>query len=160
MFKIIAAIGKNRELGKDNQLIFHLKRDMEFFKETTIFHPIVMGVKTFESIGKPLEDRENFVITHNPSTLPEFVIPIEDVDQFINAHKDTNEEIFVIGGAKVYELFLPYAQSLYLTEINKDAEADVFFPEFDKSDYDMQVLDRGVEDNLQFYIMKYIKKDL
>lgn len=158
MFKIIAAVGKKMELGKDNHLVFHLKADMDFFKETTMGRTVVMGSKTFESIGKPLEDRINYVVTHDPSTLPDTVIPIDDVEKFINENKDTDELIYIIGGASIYEIFIPYSKEIILTEINADAEADTFFPDFDRDKYIWQVLKTGIEDDIKYRMMKYTKK--
>ena len=158
MIKLIAAVGKNNELGKDNHLVFHLKADMEFFKETTLGRAVVMGHKTFESLGKPLEMRDNYVVTHDASTLPDTVSPLEDVDSFIDEHKDTDELIYIIGGATIYSVFLPYADEIILTEINADAEADTFFPDFDRGLYTWQVLKAGVEDDIKYRMMKYTKK--
>lgn len=158
MFKIIAAVGKKMELGKDNHLVFHLKADMDFFKEMTMGRTVVMGSKTFESIGKPLEDRINYVVTHDPSTLPDTVIPIDDIEKFINENKDADELIYIIGGASIYEIFIPYAKEIILTEINADAEADTFFPDFDRDKYIWQVLKTGIEDDIKYRMMKYTKK--
>lgn len=158
MFKIIAAVGKKMELGKDNHLVFHLKADMDFFKDTTMGRTVVMGSKTFESIGKPLEDRINYVVTHDPSTLPDTVIPIDDIEKFINENKDADELIYIIGGASIYEIFIPYAKEIILTEINADAEADTFFPDFDRDKYIWQVLKTGIEDDIKYRMMKYTKK--
>lgn len=154
MFSIIAAIGKNREIGKNNQLIFHLKEDMDFFRKTTLNHRVVMGLNTWNSLPSKLKDRQNIVISPVDLTGPDVVI--QDLEQFITDNKDTDEEIFIIGGGMIYQAFLPYVKKLYLTEVNAtDPNATVFFPEFDKSKYDKIVLKEGSENGLDFTISKY-----
>ncbi|MBR3055770.1 dihydrofolate reductase [Candidatus Saccharibacteria bacterium] len=158
MISLIAAIGKNNELGKDNQLVFHIKEDMRFFRETTTGHPILMGRKTFESIGRPLPNRTNYVITRHPEDLPDGVEPVGDLRQFLESWQDSKEELFVIGGATIYEAALPYATTLYLTEVNATvSDADTFFPNFDKSLYTKTLIKKGSENDLVYSIIKYIK---
>lgn len=157
MFSIIAAIGKNNELGLKGGLVFHIKEDMQFFKETTMGHPILMGLTTFKSIGRPLPGRKNYVLTHNPEGLPEGVFPVTDLDSFVHENLESDEEIFVIGGANVYNQMLPYATNLYLTEIDAAADADVFFPLFDKSLYNKTITKRGTSDDLTYAFAKYTK---
>ncbi len=156
---IIACIGKNNELGKNNDLVFHFKEDMKFFRETTRGHAVIMGRNTWRSIGsKPLPGRKNYVLTHQESELFTGAIAINNLKEFIKKNEDSEEEIFVIGGAKVYEQFLPFAKNLYLTEVDKTAEATVFFPKFKKENYRKQVI-RSVEENqTNFKIIKYSKK--
>ena len=154
MFSIIAAIGKNREIGKNNQLIFHLKEDMDFFRKTTLNHKVVMGLNTWNSLPSKLKDRQNIVISPVDLTGPDVVI--QDLEQFITDNKDTDEEIFIIGGGMIYQAFLPYVKKLYLTEVNAtDPNATVFFPKFDKSKYDKIVLKEGSENGLNFQIVQY-----
>lgn len=158
MISLIAAIGKNRELGKANSLLFHIKEDMRFFKETTMGHPILMGRKTFESIGRPLPGRTNFVVTRHPNELPDNVEPIRDLKQFLESWQDSPEELFVIGGGMVYFESLPYAKNLYLTEVDDIApDADSFFPQFDKTKYGQKLIKKGSENGLDFTITQYIK---
>ena len=158
MISLIAAIGKNNELGKDNQLVFHIKEDMRFFRETTTGHPILMGRKTFESIGRPLPNRINYVITRHPEGLPDGVEPVRDLRQFLESWQDSKEELFVIGGAMVYFESLPYAKHLYLTEVDATvSDADTFFPNFDKSLYTKTLIKKGSENDLVYSIIKYIK---
>ena len=158
MISLIAAIGKNRELGQDNQLVFHIKEDMRFFKDTTIGHPVLMGRKTFDSIGRPLPGRTNFVITSHPELLPDTIEPVTHLKQFLESWVDSAEELFVIGGGMVYFEALPYAKHLYLTEVDSAApDANTFFPHFDPSDYDKTIIRKGTEDDLTFTIAKYTK---
>lgn len=157
MFSLIAAIGKNRELGRGGELIFHLKGDMKFFRETTDGHKIVMGRKTWESLPGKLKNRTNIVISrHDVEGADEH---ISDLPQFIDKNKDTDEEIFIIGGGMVYFEFLKHAKNLYITEVDASADdADTFFPAFDKSDYSSKIIKKGKEDDLDYSIVQYIKK--
>ena len=156
MISIIAAIGKNRELGKNNALIFRIKEDMAFFKQTTTGHAVLMGKKTFDSIGHPLPNRQNYIITHHPDNLPKDVTAITDLQKFLDDCKSTKDEVFVIGGASIYEAALPYATNLYLTEVDAAKDADAFFPEFNPNDYTREIIKKGKEDGLKFTISKLI----
>ncbi len=154
MFSLIAAIGQNHELGKNNQLIFHIKDDMKYFRETTTGHKIVMGRKTWESLPGKLPNRENIVISHSDFDGPDLII--HDLDKYIQKYQNTDEEIFIIGGASIYSAFLPFARHLYLTEVAAtEPSADVFFPEFDQSKYSRELIKKGKENDLAFSIVKY-----
>lgn len=131
MISLIAAIGKNNELGKDNQLLWHLPDDLKRFKELTTGHTIVMGRKTFESIGKPLPNRRNIVITRDTSYKKEGVEVIHSLEEVENLP----EEIFIIGGGEIYAQALPFADRLYLTQVDTTLDADTFFPPFEKSEW-------------------------
>ena len=154
MFSIIAAIGKNRELGAKGNLVFHIKEDMKYFKNTTMGHKIVMGSNTWKSLPGKLPGRENIVISHY--TVPNADVTVTDLPNFIATHKDAPEEIFIIGGGTIYKEFLPYATALYLTEIDASApQADVFFPAFDKSKYTKTIIKKGTQDDLTYVFTKY-----
>ena len=156
MFSIIAAIGKNKELGKNGDLVFHIKEDMKYFRDTTKGHKIVMGRKTWESLPGKLPNRENIVISHHPVDGADATIT--DLDEFIKQNENTNEEIFIIGGGMVYATFLDHAKNLYLTEIDAPAPAaDTFFPDFDKSKYEKTIIKKGSEDDLAYAFVKYSK---
>lgn len=156
MFSIIAAIGKNNALGKDNDLIFHIKEDMDFFRKTTTGHKVVMGSKTWDSLPAKLKNRENIVISrHN---IPEADKTVNNLEDYIAKNIDTQEEVFIIGGGSIYAQFLPYAKHLYLTEVDSEPEADVFFPEFDKRFYRRKKIKHGKQGELEYSIVKYTKK--
>lgn len=160
-FSLIAAVGKNLELGQDNQLIFHIKEDMAFFKQTTMGHPVLMGRKTWESIGRPLAGRQNLVVSRHALDLPDGVELVSDLPKFIADHSATDEEIFVIGGAQLYTQTLPFAKTLYLTEVEATAkDADTFFPSFDSTKFNRTVLGGGTSQNLQYHFIKYERKSL
>lgn len=157
MFSIIAAIGKNRELGHDNQLIFHIKDDMRFFRDITTGHPVVMGRKTWDSLPGKLPHRENIVISRRDFDGPDHIV--HDLDRFITEHRDTDEEYFIIGGASIYAAFLPHATTLYLTEVDATApSADTFFPPFNPSEYSHKVIKKGKDHDLVYSITKYTKE--
>lgn len=153
MFSIIAAIGKNHELGKNNQLVFHIKEDMQFFRDTTRGHTVIMGHKTWDSLPGKLPGRKNIVISRGDVEGADEVV--HDLPQFIAENENTDEEIFVIGGAFVYNEFLKYAKNLYLTEIDAAADADTFFPQFDKSKYEKTIIKEGQENGVKFVFTKY-----
>lgn len=152
---IIAAIGKNRELGKDNTLLWHIPEDLKRFRAITSGHPIIMGRKTYESIGRPLPNRLNVVITRDPKFSVEGITVVHSLDEAIEVSKkykvssikhdenknirntkyvipNTDEnEVFVIGGGQIFEQAMAIADRLYLTIVDASFDADVFFPEFD-----------------------------
>ena len=157
MFTIIAAIGQNNELGKKDGLVFRIKDDMRYFREKTLGHKVVMGHKTWDSLPKKLENRENIVISRHEFTGPDQIV--HDIKAFIAENKNSPEEIFVIGGGTIYLQFLPYVKALYLTEIDaSDDRADTYFPEFDKSKYHKEVIKKGSENGLTYTFVKYTKK--
>ena len=154
MFSLIACIGKKRELGKENKLIFHIKEDMRFFRDTTRGHTVVMGRKTWESLPGKLPGRKNIVVSSHE--VPGADETILDIDDFVAKNKNTEEEIFVIGGGRIYAEFLPYAKKLYLTEVEaEEPEADTYFPEFDKKMYDCTVIKGGKDHDLIYTFVRY-----
>lgn len=151
----IAAIGKNRELGKDNQLIWHFPQDLKFFKEQTKGHTIVMGRKTFESLPGMLPKRHHIVISKSGAKFPEEVEVFSSIDVFVDAYQTKEEEIFVIGGATIYKQMLSLCHRLILTEINQSYDADVFFPEFDKTLYHKKILNDIMENGVHYQHVEY-----
>lgn len=132
---IIVAIAKNHGIGLNNRLLVHLPGDLPRFKKITLDHTVIMGKNTFLSLpGGPLKNRRNIVISDSRDDRFEGCITVYSINEAI-ALCDYDKENFVIGGASVYMQFLPYANRLYLTKINKDFEADTFFPEIDESQW-------------------------
>ena len=133
---LIVAKAKNGVIGKDNQLIWHLSDDLKRFKALTMGHPIIMGRKTFESLPKVLPGRTHYVLTGNRNyQVPEGVLLFHDAKALLAALPEG--ENFLIGGARMYEELLPYVDTLYITEIEKDYEGDAYFPELDPSAWDL-----------------------
>lgn len=129
---LIAAMAKNRVIGRNNSLPWHLPEDLKYFKATTLGKPILMGRKTFESIGKPLPGRTSVVLTRNQGWSFDGCLVVPSLDAALAQLAD-REEILVIGGAELYQQTLARADRLYLTEIDADFEGDAWFPEFDRS---------------------------
>ena len=130
MITIIAAIGKNGELGKDNDLIWHLPNDLQRFKKITAGHHIIMGRKTFESLGKPLPNRTTIIITRNPDYKIDNCIVVNSLDAALKvASADPNP--YILGGAEIYSQAIEIAETLDLTLVDANFEADAFFPQMD-----------------------------
>ena len=162
-FSLIACVGKNLELGRENNLIFHIKDDMKFFRATTLNHAVLMGYKTFLSIGRPLKNRQNFVLSRHDRSFPPEIVQVRDLSRFISENSRTPEEIFVIGGATVYQQLLPFAKTLYLTEVSaEDKTADAFFPSFDPEKFEKTTLRSATDpdSNLKYSIAKYTRKEI
>ena len=139
---LVAAVAANRALGKDNQLLWHLPNDLQFFKRTTLNHPIIMGRKTYDSIGRALPKRLNIVISRQFDLMIDgcVVVPTLHAAIALASHVEHQPdgvapEVFVIGGGQIYAAALPLAQRLVLTEVKKDFEADAFFPEWPRAEW-------------------------
>lgn len=130
MISLIAAMARNRVIGIDNRLPWKLSADLQYFKRVTMGKPIVMGRRTYESIGRPLPGRTNVIVTNDPSFRAEGCIVVHSVEEALAAAGDV-AEVMVIGGASFYRQMLPYADRLYLTVIHRDFEGDAWFPEID-----------------------------
>lgn len=154
---IIAAVGRNLELGRGNDLIWHFKEDMKFFKETTMGSSVIMGRKTFESLPKALPGRKNIVITNNNSYSAEGAVTVHSVDEALKSAD--SQEVFVLGGGKIYEQLLPVADKLYLTEIEAECpDADTYFPSFNKEEYTREVIASYQADGISFSHICYTRK--
>lgn len=131
---LIAAVARNGVIGVDNTLPWRLPEDLKRFKALTLGHPIVMGRKTWESLGRPLPGRSNIVISRDPQYVASGAATATTLQQALSiAALENAQEVFVIGGAEVYRLALPLAQRLQLTEIGQDYAGDAHFPEFDRT---------------------------
>ncbi|NTS75822.1 type 3 dihydrofolate reductase [Catenovulum sp. SM1970] len=126
---MIVAMTPDRAIGKDNKLLWHLPADLKFFKETTLGKPIIMGRKTFDSIGRPLPGRTNVVVSRSNEQPHPDVVLANDLDQAVEACGDV-EEVMIIGGGFIYEAFLPKADKLFVTVVDADIEGDTHFPDF------------------------------
>lgn len=129
---IIAAMDSVRGIGKGNKLMWHIKEDMKHFKEVTSGHVVIMGRKTYESIGRALSKRVNIIVTKNQDLKAEGCIIASSFEEALDiAKRQENEEIFIIGGGQIYEQAMPIADKLYLTIVEGNFGADTFFPKFD-----------------------------
>lgn len=143
---IIVAMTDERVIGKNNQLPWHLSADLKRFKKITMGHPIIMGRKTYESIGKPLPGRQNIVVSKNPEYRAEGVTVAAGLCEALAACEQDSNEQFVIGGAALFEAALPQAHRLYLTLIHHPFKGDVFFPAL-KLEKDFRIIEKTTHQN-------------
>lgn len=132
MITIVVAMGKNREIGANNQLLWHLPKDLKHFKELTSGHPVIMGRKTYESIGKPLPNRTNIVISRKNDWFEEGILIVGSIKEAIKFAKKIDENAYIIGGGNIYEQTLDLADQLEITLVDATLEADTFFPKIDE----------------------------
>lgn len=131
IISIISAVAENRAIGKNNELLWHIPEDLKRFKEITTGHVVIMGQKTFESIGRPLPDRTSIVISDDLSFNPADAVIARSIEESIEKAKEIEkEEIFICGGGSIYRQFMPLADKLYLTIVEGNFEADTFFPDY------------------------------
>lgn len=172
MLSIIVAVAENNAIGRDNELLWHISEDLKYFKETTMGHPVIMGRKTFESIGRPLPGRENIILSRSGIELPEIKpfkkdgtpsktkVSIENnLESLMERCKNSSEEYFVIGGGSVYKRAFGFADRLYLTKIYSVADnADTFFPEVSADEWKLirrSGLKKDDENSLNFESLVY-----
>ena len=153
---LIVAMASNRAIGLNNQMPWHLSADLKKFKQITMGSPILMGRKTYESIGRPLPGRTNIIISRNPSYQQDNCLVFDNVEKALaNCHK--YDEIFIIGGASFYEVMLAKADMLYLTQIHKTFDADTFFPEINPQEWKEVARDDITDDQSVDFSYSFIK---
>ena len=155
---MIACVSRDGGLGKGNDLLWRFSEDQKFFRETTMGATIVMGSKTFESIGRALPGRENIVLSRGEIDA-EGVRVFHDRAELDAYLEKLSSKKFIIGGASLYSMYLPEAEVVYLTEIDAEKPADVFFPEFDRNLYNAEILQTGQVQDAEYRIIKYSRKD-
>ena len=157
---IVAAIASNNVIGQKNSLPWDIPEDLKRFKQLTSGHTILMGRKTFDSIGRPLPNRTNIVMTRDTNYQKKGIEVVFDEREALNLIKDLNQEVFIIGGSKIYELFEPWATSLMITRVLKDFKGDAFFPEINWNNWQIEskeeFLDEksGISCKLEEYLRK------
>lgn len=157
MLSIIVAKAKNNVIGKDNQLIWNLPEDLKRFKDITTGHTIIMGRKTFESLGRVLPNRKHIVFSQNP----DFQVNDENVEIVhsmlqIQQYIESEEEVFVIGGAMIYGLLMPHVTKMYITQINENFEGNIIFPKFDTEKWEIIDREVGIKDENNKFDYEYI----
>ena len=152
-FKAIAAMSENRVIGRGNEIPWYIPEDFKWFKETTMGHVLVMGRRTFESIGKVLPGRETMVLTRGKFSHPDVTV-IHSLDEV--AARLNGRDCFIAGGAQVYEQALPRCSDLFLTLVKREVEGDVFFPEFENHFDEVEVL----REEAEFRIVHYRNHEL
>ncbi|WP_026906511.1 dihydrofolate reductase [Paucisalibacillus globulus] len=159
MISLLFAMDRNRVIGANNDLPWHLPNDLKFFKEMTTGNTIIMGRKTFDSIGRALPNRRNVVLSRKEIELPSGVELIHEVDTILNWNKQyPDEELFVIGGGGVFEQILPHADRMYITLIDEEFEGDVFFPDFSLEYWKEVSREKGIENEknpYDYYFSQY-----
>lgn len=160
ILSIISAIANNNEIGRRNELLWDLPIDMKHFREVTTGHPIIMGQKTFESIGKPLPNRRNIVITLDKTFKKEGVevaYSINDLDLLLKNTMKDDEEAFIIGGGQIYKLFIDKVDKLYITHVNGEfLDADTYFPVIDKDKWGKISEDKHSKDEKNIYDCNFV----
>ena len=154
ILSFIAAVSENNAIGRHNGLPWELPEDLRFFKRITIGKPVIMGRKTFESLGKPLPGRLNIVLSENKQlTLPEGVLRYDNIDSVVEKLENENtEEAFIIGGGKIFASCLPYADRMYITRVHTVIEdADAFFPEVDHTHWRLVWVEKHTADDRHKY---------
>ena len=157
MLSIIVAIANENVIGKDNKLIWHLPEDLKRFKKITTGHKIIMGRKTFESLGRVLPNRKHIILCNDMQLdiNDENVVILDDITK-LDKYIESDEECFVIGGATIYKLLMPYARKMYITKINESFEGDVYFPEIKNTEWKEISREKGLKDENNPYDYEYI----
>ncbi len=155
MISLIAAMTNSRVIGKDNKLLWSIPEDMQNFRKLTTGNVVIMGRKTFESIGKPLPNRHNIVISRNAKRI-EGVEMAQSVDEALKMGKKHHKDIFIIGGQQIYEQFLPLADTMHLSMVKKEVEGDAFFPTFDENEWN--VADKKEFPEFEFRVYRRLRR--
>nr|WP_304219848.1 dihydrofolate reductase [Fredinandcohnia onubensis] len=151
MISLLVAMDKNQLIGKDNDLPWRLPADLAYFKRVTMGHPIIMGRKTYDSIGRPLPGRENIIVTRDTSYEAEGCKVIHSIEEIVKMNEQTDQELFVIGGAEIFKEILPHSDRLYITEINEEFKGDTYFPAFDKVEWKVISEEKGIKNEKNPY---------
>ncbi len=160
MISVIVAVAQNGVIGCENRLIWHIREDLQRFKAITTGHPVVMGRKTFESLGRPLPNRTNVVITRQKEYRPEGVTVVHSLEEAITLFS-SQEEVFIIGGGEIYRQAMPLADRFYLTEVCLHFEGDVRFPAWNQAEWKLVSEERhecGAEFAYPFVFKNYIRR--
>lgn len=156
---MIAAVGKNKELGKNNDLIWKIKEDLAFFREQTMGKPIIMGMNTFNSLPKLLPGRIHVVLTRSNPELDNQVIIVHSMEELLDFINNYQDEVMIIGGASLYKQMLDYSKKLVLTEIEaEDREADVYFPDFNEDDWQKEIIGKYDDNNPKYKHLVYTRR--
>lgn len=159
---LVVAMGLKNEIGKGNQLLWHLPKDLKHFKEITSGSPVVMGRKTFESIGKPLPNRTNIVVSRKKDWFQEGILIVGSLKEALKFAKKINEDFFVIGGGSIYEQTIEVADRLEVTTVKAELEADTFFPKISPKIWDKvkeECHEKDDKNNYDFCFQTYERKD-
>lgn len=146
IISMIAAMGKNREIGANNKMMWRLPKEWDYFKKTTLGHCIVTGRKNFEAQGRPLPERTNIVVTRSQDFAAEGVVVVHSLEEAIEyARKQNESELFICGGGQIYSQSVDLVDRIYLTEVEFESEAQVYFPEFDEEKFSKKLVQEELQ---------------
>ncbi|WP_248926178.1 dihydrofolate reductase [Paenibacillus hamazuiensis] len=157
LISLIAAVSTNNVIGKDEAIPWKIPGEQKRFKELTTGRTIVMGRKTYESIGKPLPDRKTVIVSRSCKIAAERCVTVTSLDEAYELLRDENE-IFIAGGGEIYKEALPHADKIYLTVIDQEVEGNIFFPAWDKDDFEMVDEERITSSTIPYTYYTYIRK--
>lgn len=160
MISLLVAMGKNHVIGFENDMPWHLPGDLKYFKEKTTGHTIIMGRKTFDSIGRVLPNRRNVVLTRQEMDFPDGIEVIQDINLIYQWNKEnSDQEFFVIGGGNLYEQVLPHADRMYITEIDESFHGDTYFPNFKADEWELTSKVQGEKTSTNPYDYSFLQYD-
>ena len=157
----IVAVAQNNVIGINNGIPWYLPADLKYFKKTTLNHHIIMGRKSYESIGRPLPKRTNVIVTRDPFYIASNCLVVHSVEEGLKLALDNNDdEAFIIGGGEIYRQSMPFVDRLYLTEVDLEVEGAVYFPEIDFSEWDLvfEEAHKPDEKNEMAYVFKVLER--
>ncbi|MCC2546647.1 dihydrofolate reductase [Hymenobacter sp. BT175] len=157
MIAMVVAAADNGVIGRDNQLIWHLPADLKHFKQITLGHPIVMGRRTYEAIGRPLPNRTNLVVTRQEDWRAEGCEVAGSVQEAIRRAQELDEDVYVIGGGEIYRQSLPLTDTVFLTEVHHEFEGDTTFPELPRTEWREESRERHEADDKHAYAFSFVK---
>lgn len=159
-FSLIAAMDRKRTIGSEGEMPWHLPADLAYFRRRTWGKPIVMGRKTYESIGRPLPGRDNIILTRDRDFKAEGCLVVHSVDELLRLQEkdlaSNADEVMVIGGGEIYRLLMPMADKMYITRIDAEFEGDTFFPEWDEHDWELIEQFKGSTDDKNVYPHQFL----
>lgn len=150
---IVVAVAKNNVIGRDGKLPWHLPSDLQHFKKTTMGFPLIMGRKTFESIGRPLPGRDNIVLTRDPSLQLPGCIVVHTFEDAVE-HCGSEEKVFIIGGAEIFRIALPFTDTIIVTALERDVEGDVYFEPINTDEFEL-VDQKDYDEEEPYQILRY-----
>ncbi|MRX70903.1 dihydrofolate reductase [Bacillus lacus] len=157
MISLLFAMDQNRLIGKNNDLPWRLPADLAYFKKVTMGHKIIMGRKTFDSIGKPLPGRENFILTRDTSYHQDGCSILHSTEELLQLNKECGaEELFVIGGTEIFKEVLPHSSKMYVTRIEESFEGDKYFPFFEEKEWTVLSKEKGVKNEKNPYDYEFL----
>jgi dihydrofolate reductase len=155
IISFLVAVDKNKLIGRAGKLPWHLPADLAYFKQVTMGHTIVMGRKTYESIGRPLPGRVNVILTRDRSFTADNCVILHSVEEVLEKYKDTMQELFIIGGSEIFVQFFPFVDKLYITKLESEFEGDTYFPDYDINKWKVVSEEKGIIDAENLYEHTY-----